>query len=325
MERKSTEFDEDQVRDRIQREIDGPGCLAGYRSMWHTLRCEGFMIPRSKVASILRELDPDGCEERRTHRRSYINPGPNFCWHLDGYDKLKLFGFPIHGCIDGFSRKMIWLKLSRSNNNPEVILKFYLDSVREFGGCPKKVRTDYGTENGLAAAAQCWFTDDIGSHIYGTSQHNQRIEAWWSFFRRSRMTWWINFFKDLFERSICTTGDEIKMECIWFCFANIIQQDLEHVKNLWNSHYICSSRHESVSGRPNELFFLPEIHGAENYLQPVSEIQCQHVEENHVIEEEANEYQEYFAYVMEQCDLGEPQNWRESLNLYNQLLFHFDG
>ena len=67
LERKSTEFDEDQVRDRIQREIDGPGCLAGYRSMWHTLRCEGFMIPRSKVVSILRELDPDGCEEWRTH------------------------------------------------------------------------------------------------------------------------------------------------------------------------------------------------------------------------------------------------------------------
>ena len=120
--------------------------MAGYRSMWHILRSEGFMVPRSEVASIQRELDPDGCEERRTHRlkqRVYINPGPNFCWHMDGYDKLKPFGFPIHGCIDGFSRKMIWLKLSRSNNNPEVKLKFYLDSVREFGGCPQKLWTDY--------------------------------------------------------------------------------------------------------------------------------------------------------------------------------------
>ena len=23
-------------------------------------------------------------------------------WHVDGYDKLKPFGFPIHGCIDGY-------------------------------------------------------------------------------------------------------------------------------------------------------------------------------------------------------------------------------
>jgi hypothetical protein len=64
---------------------------------------------------------------------------------------------------------MIWLKVTRSNNSPDVILKFYLDSVRELGGCPQKVRIDYGTENGLVAAAQCWFRDDMGSHIYGTS------------------------------------------------------------------------------------------------------------------------------------------------------------
>ena len=23
-------------------------------------------------------------------------------WHLDGYDKLKPYGFAIHGCIDGY-------------------------------------------------------------------------------------------------------------------------------------------------------------------------------------------------------------------------------
>ena len=312
--RKSAEYNEDQARARIQREIDGPGCMAGYRSMWHMLRSEGFMVPRSEVASIQKELDPDGCEERRTHRlkrRVYINPGPNFCWHMDGYDKLKPFGFPIHGCIDGLSRKMIWLKLSRSNNNPEVILKFYLDSVREFGACPQKLRTDYGTENGSVAGAQCWFMSDMDSHIYGTFQHNQRIEGWWSFFRRSRMTWWINFFKDLFERSVCTSGNnEIEMECLWFCFADIIQQDLDHVKDLWNSHYIRSSRHETVSGRPNELFFLPEMHGAENYLHPISQLQCQHVEENHATEEEASEYLEYFIYVKEQ---NQPQTWRHRI------------
>ena len=27
--------------------------------------------------------------------------GPNEVWHCDGYDKLKPYGFAIHGCIDG--------------------------------------------------------------------------------------------------------------------------------------------------------------------------------------------------------------------------------
>ena len=28
--------------------------------------------------------------------------GPNYCWHVDGLDKLKTYGFAIHGCIDGY-------------------------------------------------------------------------------------------------------------------------------------------------------------------------------------------------------------------------------
>ena len=30
-----------------------------------------------------------------------------------------------------------------------------MDAMKEYGGCPLKVRTDCGTENGLVAAAQC--------------------------------------------------------------------------------------------------------------------------------------------------------------------------
>ncbi len=32
---------------------------------------------------------------------SIYSQGPNHVWHIDGYDKLKPFGFPIHGCVDG--------------------------------------------------------------------------------------------------------------------------------------------------------------------------------------------------------------------------------
>lgn len=324
--RKSMDFNEQEVRARIQREIDGPGCMAGYRGMWHTLRREGYMVPRGKVESLLKELDPEGCERRRAHRlkrRAYVNQGPNYCWHLDGYDKLKPYGFPIHGCIDGFSRKMLWLKLSRSNNNPQVILKFYLDIVREYGGCPKKLRTDLGTENGLVAAAQCYFTDSEESHIYGTSQHNQRIEGWWSYFRRSRTTWWMNFFKDLMERAVCISANQLEMECLWFCFSSLIQQDLDHVKDHWNTHYIRRSRHDTVPGRPDELFYLPEMHNAEDYLQVVNEQQCYHVSENYPnTQEDANEYEEYFNYVMDQCGLSQPHNWREGLELYHLLKNH---
>ena len=46
-------------------------------------------------------------------------------WHLDGCDKLKRFGFAIHGVIDGCCR-ILWLNVGTTNNDPEVIANYYL-------------------------------------------------------------------------------------------------------------------------------------------------------------------------------------------------------
>ena len=154
------EIDDNHIAEIIQEELDGPSCVLGYRSMWHILRIKyGLCVPRGRVQIILKQLDPDGTEERKRHRlkrRTYRSSGPNECWHIDGYDKLKPFGFPVHGAIDGYSRRVLWLKVTRTNNNPEVIAKYYLECVQEHRGCPRLLRTDPGTENGTMAAIQCY-------------------------------------------------------------------------------------------------------------------------------------------------------------------------
>ena len=55
---------------------------------------------------------------------------PNDIWHYDGYDKMKPFGFPIHGAVDGISRKLLWLTAIKSNNNPVVATALYLRAVK---------------------------------------------------------------------------------------------------------------------------------------------------------------------------------------------------
>ena len=52
--------------------------------------------------------------------------GPNFLWHLDGYDKLSPYNFCIHGCIDGYSHAVVCFQFL--NNDYSLILDSHGDS-----------------------------------------------------------------------------------------------------------------------------------------------------------------------------------------------------
>lgn len=60
-------------------------------------------VPRQVVSSVLHGVDPQRVQQRkrrRLHRRTQTCLGPNFSWHVDGYNKLKPYGFSVQGCID---------------------------------------------------------------------------------------------------------------------------------------------------------------------------------------------------------------------------------
>ena len=324
---------EEQVRPCIERELHENGNLLGYRAMWRKLQSNyGIHVRRLTVQNIMKELDPEGCKTRKAHklqRREYLNPGPNFTWHADGYDKLKQFGFPIHGCIDGFSRRIMWLEIVRTNNDPRVIGGLFLDCVKSQNGCPTVLRTDRGTENGLMASAQCYLRrnhrdqyNGLRAHRYGSSHSNQRIEAWWAMLRRSWASWWINFFKDLVDRGCVDTSNTLHQECLWFCFSNVMKNSLKSIRESWNTHYVRKSRYHTAHGIPDQLFFLPESVDAVDhkmeYLQPdFSEVEGSVT----LVDDESHKaYQEYFHYNFSVLRLQEPQTWTDSLYNYEQLV-----
>lgn len=165
--------------------------------MWQTLQQKHLLtVKRDDVRKTLSRLDPSGFQlrsRRRFVRRRYVSAGPNQVWHVDGYDKLKPFAIAISGCIDSFSRKVMWLKSGSTNNDPGIIVQHYMQCLSEFGQLPARLCTDCGTENANMAAIHCALrsqhTDDFAgalSHMYGTPTANQRIESWWSFFRNQR-------------------------------------------------------------------------------------------------------------------------------------------
>ena len=175
--------------------------------MWRRLHNKGIMAPRIAVQLAMKIINPGRVEERRNrrlHRRDYISPGPNFVWHIDGYDKLKPYGFPIHGAIDGFSRKVLWLNVGTTNNNPLVTAVYFVRAIKSLKKVPCIIRCDRGTEKIHIENAQKYLRrngDDTfageNSFIYGKSTGYQRIEAWWSILGRQCTSYWINCFKGM--------------------------------------------------------------------------------------------------------------------------------
>ena len=148
----------------VESELRGSGRSAGYRAMHQRLIIKyGQRINRESVRLILKALDPEGVEDRsrrRLRRRKYRAKGPNYIWHLDGYDKLKPFGFCVHGAIDGYSRRILWLEVGTTNNDPSVIAQYFITCVRGVGSAPRIIRADYGTENVNVAAIQRFLRRD---------------------------------------------------------------------------------------------------------------------------------------------------------------------
>ena len=98
--------------------------------------------------NVLKEIDPERTnirQTRRLRRRKYVSEGPNSCWHADGYDKLKPYGFPIQGCTDGYSRRILWFKVTKSISHAKVPAAYYVDTMKELGVCPKLLQSDCGT------------------------------------------------------------------------------------------------------------------------------------------------------------------------------------
>ena len=130
--------------------ISNHGTATGQNYVGGHLSSLGLRIQRRRIREINARVDPQNTALRWgvvVSRRTYQVAWPNSLWHFDGHLSLIRRKIVIHGCIDGFSRRIIFLR-SNSNNLAETVLDLFLDAVQRDGNLwLSRIRVEKGVEN----------------------------------------------------------------------------------------------------------------------------------------------------------------------------------
>ncbi len=206
--------------------------------MWGQLRSMNIFVTRQKVHNSLTRVSPHFVQNRRSStisRRIYSVPSSNALWHIDGLHCLIRWKIVIHGGIDGYSRRIVYLHAS-SNNRAKTVYCLFREAVKECGW-PSRVRSDKGGENvDVARAMLVVRGTGRRSHITGSSVRNQRIERLWrdTFCCVGQM--YYSLFYELEDHGLLDPDCEEDLFAIHYIFLPRINHQLSQFANAWNRH-----------------------------------------------------------------------------------------
>jgi hypothetical protein len=232
-----TEISEERLISLVQT-ISWEHAHTGWRMMQGFLEDMDVVVPRDRVRAALLAVDPVGTKlrwGRLIKRRVYQVSGANALWHADGNHKLIRWRFVIHGCIDGFSRLVVFLDV-HADNTAQSVLASMTRAVERFG-LPSRMRTDYGTENfRMREFMLMQRGEGRGSFIMGRSTHNQRIERLWRDLYEGCTYLYYEVFSHFDSRGLLDAGNDLHIELLHFVFLPRIQRSLDQWAKAWNKH-----------------------------------------------------------------------------------------
>lgn len=169
--------------------------------------------------------------------------------HIDGNHKLIPWRLVIHGGIDGYSRRVVYLRCT-NNNRAQTVLSLFQEAVNLYG-VPSHVRSDLGVENYDVAQFMLERRGlNRGSMITGRSVHNQRIERLWRDVNVKVVRYFKNVFMAMQDDQVLDPLNEIDLSSLHFVFIPRINRALAEFVLQYNNHPLSSCHNQS----PNQLF-----------------------------------------------------------------------
>ena len=216
----------------------------------------GHFVQRRRVRESLNRVDPLSVTRRWgivNLRRTYYVPWCNSVWHIDGHHSLIRWKFVIHGCIDGKSRKVMYLNASNNNLAATNLALFHHAIAENRGLWPSRVRVDYGVENVLICDAMVEVRgENRGSFIAGSSHRNQRIERLWRDVFRCVCAFFYYTFYAMEHSGILDVENDSHLYVLHCVFLPRINRSLNEFLNLFNNHKLSTENNLT----PNQIWTI---------------------------------------------------------------------
>ena len=230
----------DQDLDSIIRTYQESNPNCGQTLLCGFLRSKQIYVQRKRIRESLVRIDPLRQTIRlhpRITRRVYQVQGANSLWHIDGHHSLVRWRFVVHAGIDGHSRMLVYLQCS-TNNRAITVLSLFKDAVDNCG-VPSRVRSDKGGENFLVCRYMIAVKGlNRGSHIAGSSLHNQRIERIWRDVYQCVCSTYHEIFYSLESVGALEPDSEIDLFVLHVLYLPLINHSLKEFFSAWNAHPI---------------------------------------------------------------------------------------
>ena len=160
------------------------------------------------------------------------------------------WNFVINGCIDGYSRLVIYLKV-HTNNLAKTMVADFVQGIKAFA-VPSRVRADKGGEFvHICSAMNLLNGESHNSFITGKSVHNIRIERLWRDVFCKVANKFYHIFSIMESNNILDIENHTHLAALHHVFGQRIQNALTIWKNAHNNHPLRTEGHKT----PMQLWY----------------------------------------------------------------------